>query len=77
MGNSTFDDSTIMINGRGFLHIENCRSILSYSDSEIRVQAKKYQISIGGNKLRIHYYDKDEMEVCGQIETVILKQGGM
>ena len=70
MGNRIFDDTTIMINGRIQFRIENYRSILLYSDTIIRIQANNYQVSICGKNLRIRYYDKDEMEVFGQIDSV-------
>lgn len=73
MGNGTFEDTTIAITGKSSLRIENYRSILLYSDTNIRIQAKRYKVSVSGKKLRIRYYDKDEMEVSGILESVHLE----
>ncbi len=52
------------------LQIENYRNLLSYSDTEIRVQARKYRLRITGDRLGIRYFDKDEMKVTGRISSV-------
>lgn len=56
--------------GKNTLRVENYRSILIYSDTSIKLQAKRYKLSIFGRNLKIRYYDKDEMEIVGQIEDV-------
>lgn len=56
--------------GKNTLRVENYRSILIYSDTSIKLQAKRYKLSISGRNLRIRYYDKDEMEIVGQIQDV-------
>ena len=56
--------------GRRSVHIENYRSILLYSDTCIRIQGKRYVLSLTGKHLKIHSYDKDEMEITGQMEVV-------
>lgn len=70
-------ETIITATGRSSLRIENYRSILIYSDTKIRIQAKRYKLSILGKRLRILYYDKDEMEITGCIETVSFEQGGI
>lgn len=52
------------------LLVENYRSILLYSDTEIRLQAKHYRLKITGTRLCIRYYDKDEMKITGRMETI-------
>lgn len=56
--------------GRQTLKIENYRSILLYTDENIRIQAKHYKVSVRGKRLCIRYYDKDEMEICGMMESI-------
>ena len=40
--------------------------ILTY----LKIQAGKYRLSIDGRNLRIRYYDKDEMEITGNIDAI-------
>lgn len=56
--------------GKTTVRIENYRSILIYSDTGIKIQAKRYKLSVAGRNLKIRYYDKDEMEIVGQIEHI-------
>ena len=56
--------------GKHTVKIENYRSILIYTDEKIRIQAKRYKVNVVGKRLCIRYYDKDEMEICGKIESV-------
>ena len=69
-------ETIITATGRSALRIENYRSILIYSDTKIRIQAKHYKLSVSGKHLRIRYYDKVEMEITGHLETVSFEQGG-
>ena len=59
--------------GKNRLKIENYRNILIYTDETIRIQAKHYKVIVGGKRLCIRYYDKDEMEIYGTIESVSLE----
>ena len=43
---------------------------LVYSDTYLKIQAGKYRLSIDGRNLRIRYYDKDEMEITGNIDAI-------
>ena len=52
------------------VHIENYRSILVYTDSEIRIQCRHYILFVSGKKLKICYYDKDEMKISGRLEVI-------
>lgn len=56
--------------GRTAVQIENYRSILIYSDTNIKIQAKRYKLTVSGRNLKIRYYDKDEMEIVGQISSI-------
>lgn len=56
--------------GRSVLRIENYRGILKFSDTSVMIQAKHYKLLVTGKRLTIRYYDKDEMEIRGQIKAV-------
>lgn len=56
--------------GRSVLRIENYRGILRFTDTSVMIQAKYYKLLITGKRLTIRYYDKDEMEIRGQIKAV-------
>lgn len=56
--------------GRTRVRIENYRSILIYSETGIRIQGKRYQVSVSGKNLCIRWYDRDEMEITGRFESV-------
>ena len=56
--------------GMRAVHIENYRSILVYTDSEIRIQCRHYILFVSGKKLKIRYYDKDEMKISGRLEVI-------
>ena len=63
-------ESLLTFIGRSAVRIENYRGILFYTDTNIRIQAKAYRLSVSGSRLSIRYYDKDEMEITGKIETI-------
>ncbi len=63
-------ETLLEFTGKSSVRIENYRSILVYTDTQIRIQAKKYQLCIIGKNLCIRYYDKDEMVVTGRMESV-------
>lgn len=63
-------ESILTLIGRQTLKIENYRSILLYTDENVRIQAKHYKVSVSGKRLCIRYYDKDEMEICGMMESI-------
>lgn len=63
-------ESLLTFIGTTTVRIENYRSILIYSDTLIKIQAKKYKVLVAGKRLKIRYYDKDEMEITGRIASV-------
>lgn len=63
-------ETILIMTGRSAVRVENYRSILLYSETKIRIQAKKYKLSVCGKNLCIRYYDKDEMEITGYFESV-------
>ena len=56
--------------GRSTVQIENYRSILMFSDTAIRIQAKRYILCLSGRNLNISYYDRDEMKITGKFEHI-------
>ena len=66
-------DTILVWTGKKRLKIENYRNILIYTDEMIRIQAKHYKINVKGTRLCIRYYDKDEMEIDGLVETINLE----
>ena len=50
--------------------IENYRSILMYTDTLVRIQARNCRVTLHGRELRIRYYNQDAMGVCGQIQSM-------
>lgn len=63
-------DTRISMIGKTKVKIENYRSILVYSESLIKIQARYQIVIIEGKQLRIRYYDQDEMEILGRIAEV-------
>ena len=66
-------DTRIIMIGTRTLKIENYRSILVYSETTIKIQAKQQIVIIDGSGMKIRYYDQDEMEIQGRIHGVTIK----
>ena len=66
----TCGDSRISMIGKRKVKIENYRSILVYSETLIKIQAKQQIVVIDGKELRIRYFDQDEMDIQGWITRV-------
>ncbi|MDD7050725.1 MAG: YabP/YqfC family sporulation protein [Lachnospiraceae bacterium] len=62
--------SIITALGNRELVIENYKGILDYQEECILLQGKHYRIQIKGKRLRIAYYTKEEMKICGCITEV-------
>ena len=63
-------DTRISMIGKRKVKIENYRSILVYSETLIKIQARHQIVIIEGKQMRIRYYDQDEMEILGRITSV-------
>lgn len=50
--------------------IENYRSILIYTDTLVRIQAKNCRLAFHGQKLGIRYYNQDSMGISGRIMSL-------
>ena len=55
---------------RGEVNVENYRSILIYTDTLVKLQAKNCKVLIHGSRLRIDYYTAEEMKITGQITSL-------
>lgn len=56
--------------GRHSVVIENYRSIILYTDSLIKLQAKNCRVAVTGSRLVIEYYTNEEMKICGLIKSM-------
>lgn len=56
--------------GRHSAVIENYRGILIYDDHTVKLQAKHCKLTIHGRRLHIEYYNRDEMKITGQIQSM-------
>ena len=56
--------------GRGEVNVENYSSILIYTDTLVKLQAKNCKVLIHGSHLRIDYYTAEEMKITGQITSL-------
>ena len=63
-------ETILTLIGMRAVHIENYRSILVYTDTEIRIRCRHDILSVSGKKLKICYYDKDEMKISGRLEVI-------
>ncbi len=52
------------------VNVENYRSILLYTDTLVKLQARNYKVLIRGSRLRIDYYTPEEMKITGQIGSL-------
>ena len=59
--------------GRRAEYVENYRSILLYTDTQLKLQGKNCKLKICGKNLMIEYYTGDEMKVTGKIEELLLE----
>lgn len=60
-------NTTIEMQGREYLCIENFKGICSYTKEEIRLLTRQNKICITGSNLRIDCYTRDEIEISGCI----------
>lgn len=58
------------VTGRQELCLENYRCIVSYTEEQIRIQAKNCQVVIQGRNLRINYYTCEMMKISGWINNI-------
>ena len=62
--------SLISVTGNSEAFIENFKNIIKYSQEEITIQCKRYQVGIVGEKLSIECYSKEELKITGNIMEI-------
>jgi sporulation protein YqfC len=65
-----YGDALISITGRHELYIENYRSIIEYSNTQVKLQTKNGKLLIIGKQLQIVYYTSDEMKIIGYLSEI-------
>lgn len=63
-------DVLVSLIGRGQVNVENYRSILIYTDTLVKLQARNCKVLVHGSRLRIDYYTSEEMQITGQIGSL-------
>lgn len=63
-------DVLVNMVGCGQVNVENYRSILIYTDTLVKLQAKNCKVLVHGSRLRIDYYTSEEMQITGQIASL-------
>lgn len=52
------------------LYVENFRGILEYGDQCLKLQTREGKLCIRGKRLRIAYYNYEEIKLTGCIEQI-------
>ena len=60
--------------GQRQIYIENYQGILEYTPERLVVLTKQCRVEVGGSRLEISYYGKDEMKVTGKIEEICYRK---
>ncbi len=60
--------------GQRQICIENYQGILEYTPERLVVLTKQCRVEVGGSRLEISYYGKDEMKVTGKIEEICYRK---
>ena len=63
-------DVLISFVGRSQVNVENYRSILIYTDTLIKLQARNCKVEIHGARLNIDFYTAEEMKITGQVGSL-------
>lgn len=59
-----------IITGSEEIYIENYRGIISYSESEIKINTSKFPVKISGDKMFITQIAAEEITISGKIKSV-------
>lgn len=60
----------LSLTAHGGLVIENYISILTYSESEIKLQGRNSVVCVSGKSLCITYMAYEEIRICGHIQDI-------
>lgn len=61
----------ISLCGNRELLLENHRGFLTYSETQMVILCKHFQIEINGKGLYVEYYTADSMKIQGQMEQIL------
>lgn len=61
--------------GQKNIYVENFKSILSYSNTEIVIKSSEGKIKVSGKGLCIDYYSIQDMKIIGQIYGITFIKG--
>ena len=70
METNSFGETTMMVEGRNLLRIENYRSIIEYTDTSLKILGKNCRVHISGERLCIVSYNADVMLVKGIFKEI-------
>ena len=62
--------SFVTITGKNEIFIENFTRLIDYNEDKIIIQNKEYKIFITGKKLKIEYFNADDMFIRGMISNI-------
>lgn len=68
-----FGDMLLTFTGSRGVLIENYRSIILYTDTLLRLQGKNGRLTIEGKRLRISYYDREQLLLSGAIRSALFE----
>ncbi len=60
----------VKIIGQYEAYIENYRSIIEYTATDIKLQGKNTRVSISGRNLRIVCFTKEDMRIKGYLQEI-------
>lgn len=60
----------ISMEGKNHLWIRNFRTLTEYTDTCIRLAGKQERLHIAGKRLHIRFYNYEEIEIVGCVETI-------
>lgn len=66
---TSFDYRIVNLGGNS-LYIEGIKSVVSFSEIDMRFQLKKCLLVVTGDNLKIKYLDKTTCIICGKIKVV-------
>ena len=61
--------------GQKNIYVENFKSILSYTDTEIGIKSSEGKVIVLGKELCIDYYSSHDMKITGQIYGITFIKG--
>ena len=66
--------SIITLHGTKEIYVENFKSIISLTETEVIIKAKGEIISIGGEMLQMEYFNKNDIKISGKIHNLSLRE---